>query len=394
MDAPGMNDADADQPDVNQHDADEHAIHRRKTASDRPGVAQPVPKRPVPVQPWNRIFVGMLVMFAVMLGAWEWYWRDFGVTPSIRNTDGLWAIQRRRIDNGEGDATVLFGASRVYFDMQLPVWERLAGKRPIQLAFEGTTPLVYLEDLAADPKFTGRALVGVAPDVFFTGFAYRGRAAKYTHKESPSERVGQWLSMRFVEPYFAFYDPDYALATVLRRQPWPDRPGKHASIDVRKLSQTDAGRNTHMWSKVENDPDYRALARSVWAQDFEPPYDPPPEKIKEMTKAEIERATKVVKTLRERGVPVLFVRMPSDGRYLEYENTLFPRAETWDALLAATGAPGIHFQDYPELNQDWNLPEWSHLSLADAERFTAALYGVITRDFWKSSGEADATAAH
>ena len=85
-------------------------------------------------------------------------------------------------------------------------------------------------------------------------------------------------------------------------------------------------------------------------------------------------------------------RMPSDGRYLEYENTLFPRAETWDALLAATGAPGIHFQDYPELNQDWNLPEWSHLSQADAERFTAALYGVITRDFWKTPS--DAAPAH
>jgi len=101
MDAPGMNDADAD-----QRDADEHAIHRRETASDRPGVAQPVPKRPVPVQPWNRIFVGMLVMFALLLGAWEWYWRDYGVTPSTRNTDGLWAIQRRRIDNGEGDGNI------------------------------------------------------------------------------------------------------------------------------------------------------------------------------------------------------------------------------------------------------------------------------------------------
>ena len=82
-------------------------------------------------------------------------------------------------------------------------------------------------------------------------------------------------------------------------------------------------------------------------------------------------------------MPVLFVRMPSNGKYLEFENKYLPRAETWDVLLAATGAPGIHFQDYPELNQDWNLPEWSHLSQADGERFTAALYGVIARDFWR-----------
>jgi hypothetical protein len=368
--------------------ADDEHVHQRETASDRPGVAQPVPKRPVPVQPWRGILLGALVMFSVLLGAWEWYWRDFGVTPGIRNTYGLWAIQRRRIDNGEGDATVLLGASRVYFDLQLPVWEKLAGKRPIQLAYEGTTPLGYLEDLAADQNFTGRALVGVAPDVFFSGYAYRGGADKYTRDESPSQRVGQWLSMNFVEPYLAFYDPDYALATVVERQPWPDRPGRHAFIDVRKLSVTDAGRNTHMWSKVVSDPDYRALARSVWAQDFEPSDESwPPEKIKAMTKEQIERAVKAVATLRARGVPVVFVRMPSNGRYLEYENKLWPRAETWDVLLAATGAPGIYFQDYPELNQDWELPEWSHLSPADAERFTAALYGVIARDFWKDEAK-------
>src|SRR5512146_710381 len=147
VDAP-MNDA-----------AEEHHIHRRKTASDRPGVAQPVPVRPVPVQPWNRIFIGMLVLFALLLGGWEWYWRDFGATPGIRNSDGLWAIQRRRIDNGEGDATVIVGASRIYFDLQLDVWETLEGRRPIQLAFEGTSPLRFMEDLAADAKFTGRLLV-------------------------------------------------------------------------------------------------------------------------------------------------------------------------------------------------------------------------------------------
>jgi hypothetical protein len=129
-----------------------HAIHHRQTASDRPGVAQPVPKRPVPDQPWGRIFAGMLLLLAGMLGAWEWHWRDFGVAPSIRNTDALWAIQRRRIDNGEGDATLIVASSRLFFDLQLDIWEKLDGKRPIQLAFEGTSPLPFLEDLAADPK--------------------------------------------------------------------------------------------------------------------------------------------------------------------------------------------------------------------------------------------------
>ena len=75
---------------------------------------------------------------------------------------------------------------------------------------------------------------------------------------------------------------------------------------------------------------------------------------------------------------VIFIRPPSEGRYLEYENRLFPRAETWDVLLAESGAPGIHFEDYPEL-QGYRLPEWSHMSADEAERFTAALQPIVER---------------
>src|SRR3569833_1773623 len=123
------------------HSSTSSSDPRRQTASDRPGVAQPVPLRPVPAQPWSRVVVIALVVFASLIGAWEWSWRAYGAQPSTRNTDALWAIQRRRIDNGEGDATVITGSSREYFGLRLDVWEKLEGKRPIQLAFEGTSPL-------------------------------------------------------------------------------------------------------------------------------------------------------------------------------------------------------------------------------------------------------------
>jgi hypothetical protein len=366
--------------------------YARQTASDRPGVAQPVPVRPVPEQPWGGILFGTVVLLALLLAGWEAYWRDFGVTPSIKNTFGLWAIQRRRIDAGEGDATVLLGASRVFFDLQLPVWERLGGKRPIQLSFEGTSPLPALEDLAADPHFTGRVLVGVAPDIFFSGYEYRGGAPTYARKESPSQRVGQWLSMHLVEPYLAFDDPDYALETVLARQPWPNRPGKHWFTEVRKLANSEADRNSHLWSKVASDRQYRQLARSIWREGFAPSEDPPADELKKTIGEQIARAARVVAKLRARGVRVLFVRMPSAGEYLAYENRLFPRAKTWDALLVATGAPGIHFEDYPQL-QGYYLPEWSHMTQSEGERFTAALYGVVERNFWGPKAAAAAAGA-
>ncbi|HEX6834828.1 MAG TPA: hypothetical protein VF132_14920, partial [Rudaea sp.] len=208
----------------------------RQTAADRPGVAQPVPERDIPARPWRAILIGAFALFLVLIGAWEATWRHFGARPGYYNSNAEWAQQRRRIDAGEGAKTVLIGSSRVLFDVQLPVWEKAAGERPIQLAIEGTSSLPVLEDLAADPNFTGRLLVGIASDLFFTGFAYRGDVVPYYHRESPSQRVGNWLSRGLVEPYFAFYSFDFALGAVLKRQDWPLRPGTIARNDVRKLA--------------------------------------------------------------------------------------------------------------------------------------------------------------
>jgi len=359
----------------------------RLTASDRPGVAQPVPVRDIPAQPWSKIFIGAVVLCALMVTGWEMYWRAYGVAPSYRNTDGEWLMQRRRLDAGEGGATVLIGASRILFDTQLPVWEKITGKRPIQLALEGTSPVPIMENLAADPNFTGRLLVDVAPDIIFTGFAYRATVLPYLRDQTPSQRIGDWLSMRFLEPVFAFYDPDYALSTVVRRQSWPERPGMHSRINVRRLAVHDEDRNTQLWDKVVTDPEYRALARSIWAQDFGDPAASVKAKAdpKEAQKAIDEAITKAaaaIATLRARGVRVLFLRPPSSGEYYAYEQRAFPRAKTWDPLLERTHTPGIHFEDYPEL-QDYDLPEWSHMSPSEADRFTAALVPIVEREFAK-----------
>jgi hypothetical protein len=139
------------------------------------------------------------------------------------------------------------------------------------------------------------------------------------------------------------------------------------------------------------------MARNIWREGFVPSDDDPtPEEAAKGEHEQIKRAAQAVARLRARGVNVLFVRMPSVGEYLAYENRMFPRARTWNALLAATGAPGIHFEDYPELRPDvqgYYLPEWSHMVRVDGERVTAALYGIIERDFWGPPAVTPAAAA-
>jgi len=81
---------------------------------------------------------------------------------------------------------------------------------------------------------------------------------------------------------------------------------------------------------------------------------------------------KAVEALRARGARVVFVRQPVIGPYRAFEDRAEPVATTWNVLLRRTGAPGISFADHPEL-QGFEPPEWSHLSHADAERYTALL---------------------
>ncbi len=366
----------------------------RLTAADRPGVAQPVPERDIPPQPWRRIVAVALAVFVLLLAAWELYWRDFGATPGYRNSDGAWAEQRRRINRGEGGGTVLIGSSRILFDVQLPDWQAHTGTRPIQLALEGTSPLPVLEDLAADPDFTGRLVIGVAPQLFFSGFAYRGDAIGYYHEQGPSQRSGHWLSKRLLEPRLAFYDPDFALPTVVMRQPWPLREGMRRDAPVRKLMEQEADRNTRIWRKVETDPAYRDLARGIWLEHLQGPPPPTmdtPAKLRALVAAQIGRAEKAVAALRARGVRMVFVRPPSNGAYYAFEQKVLPRAATWDVLLQRTGVPGIHFEDHPAM-QGLELPEWSHLTHADSKRYTAALAPLVEREFQRQERQSPAMA--
>lgn len=216
-------------------------------------------QRPIPTIKFAGV-TALIVLIALVI-TWEWYVREQGVTPSYRNSNGLWAEQRRKVNNGAGDGWVFTASSRVLFNMQLDVWEKLDNRRPLQLALEGTSPLSVLEGLAEDIDFTGSVLVGVAPGLFFSGYEYRKDALRQFKDETPTQWLGQRVSMWF-EPYFAFYTYDYALSTLLNRQPLPSREGVDNGLEVRKLANMERDRNNRMWDKVYLNEEYRGLVQS------------------------------------------------------------------------------------------------------------------------------------
>jgi hypothetical protein len=76
--------------------------------------------------------------------------------------------------------------------------------------------------------------------------------------------------------------------------------------------------------------------------------------------------------LRARGGKIVFVRLPVTGGLKVLEDRTTPRNQIWDRVMKDTAAPGIYFEDLPELSS-FNCPEWSHLSAGDSVEFSKRL---------------------
>ena len=93
------------------------------------------------------------ILCVIAVGAWELYIRSQGFTPTLDDNEALWAVQRAKLENASKNETVFLGSSRVLFDIQLDEWENVIGKRPIQLAVVGSSPLPIFSDIVNNTDF-------------------------------------------------------------------------------------------------------------------------------------------------------------------------------------------------------------------------------------------------
>lgn len=331
-------------------------------------------ERPTPARPWRALAVAAAFATALLTAGYEIYWRGKMLAPGdIENSAGLWAQERRK---ATGDATVLIGSSRTFFDIDLDVWKDATGVRPVQLALEGTSPRIFLKDLADDEDFHGLVIVGVTSMLFFTDEGgLRAEVLKYAREQSLSQRVDHWLSMQ-LERVFAFLSEQSRPKRQMQIAPLPLREGMPPLFSPRKLSVSTMDRNTEMWVRVVEDERYRKEATDQWALAFKlfspppgPNGEPPPPFPDEAINAVIASVKANVDKIRARGGDVAFMQLPYDGGFVPIEEMGFPRARFWDRLLAGTDSAGVTFLDYPEL-QGYFIPEWSHLEAREAERYT------------------------
>ncbi|MEQ8352908.1 MAG: hypothetical protein RH862_15580 [Leptospiraceae bacterium] len=338
----------------------------------------------------GRIALITLGLSLTILAGWEIFVRLQGYEASLQDGHDLWASVRSEVSKNP-ESTVLIGGSRMLFDFNLDAYEKLTGTRPIQLATVGTNATDYLEDLANEESWKGTVIIGITPSLWFAPpgsppVANARKSLDHYRSWAPSERIGHRLD-RLLQSFVAFLnEDDLTLKKMLERLPIENRQNAAIGPPLPPYMHTvDADRQGRLWPRVEEDETLRARISSGWMALFTPPPPPPgvtPDQARQQfikhVQAHVNRTAALVGKIQDRGGKVIFVRFPSTGPLRELESKFTPRPFFWDPMIQISGAPGIHFEDYAQL-QGFDCPEGSHLSAEGAREFTERLTPLLQK---------------
>jgi hypothetical protein len=184
-----------------------------------------------------------------------------------------------------------------------------------------------------------------------------------------------------LEEHIAFLkQDDLTLDALLSKVPLPERAGvRLPPLLPPYFATVDRDRRARMFTLCAQPGPLQDRVENGWIPLFTPP--PPPTYVpREAFMTGVNRAIQsrfsdaaaAVHRIQTRGGKVVFLRLPMSGPLKQLEDRATPRAGPWNQLLKLSAAPGIYFEDYPEL-ASFVCPEWSHLSEADSILFTHRL---------------------
>lgn len=351
--------------------------------------------RDIPDRPWPKLVaVALTIVFAAMVW-WEMLARSMQHIPGTYDlAEGhstMWAEERKKLDDPDhGFRVLLIGSSRMLYDSDLDILEASLGTRPLQLAIPGTSPALFVEDIVTNTDFDGLMLVGVAPFLFnrLDEGVYGGAAFEWQKGVGPSQYTG-WEIHKFLSEYVGFLDDGFALFALINRyETLPPREGaKLLKAEGWKLGNMYADRQTDLWPPIEvrGSFDHQQIL-NFWVEDGW--RDPePPERMAEMAAETIAFFAPLVEQLRARGGDMVFIRMPSDGRYLQHDLETNYRELTWDVMAEGFGALAINSMDYPQLSSELDIPEWSHLSRESQDLWSRDVVPILEERYMEFRGQ-------
>lgn len=318
---------------------------------------------------FNRMIILTIILFLLLFVLVELLWKVNGYAPNIEDDYDLWSLKRGAVyENNAGKNLVLVGASRIRANISEQV---LHASYPdwniVNLAIVGKHPLAVLENLANDELFIGDVFVSVWPRSFLPE-NYSDQKSYVDHYEKEwgiNKELNKLIALQF-QSHLSLLNTNTNIIAVIRYliQYGKLPPPYHVSIDKGRYQAIDFAminaklhrkyRESRVKSYYEKN---RIMSPDEWL-------------------LEAEKVLLLADKIRTRGGDVVFIRMPTTGETIKYDQLFYPKSEYWDRFTALYDRRSIHFMDYPTL-MAYDLPDTSHLDLRDRVGFTRDLINII-----------------
>ncbi len=309
----------------------------------------------------------------MLFGTWETLLRRAHYRPAITDSPALWSFERYR-GHLSGDHTIWFlGKSRIFNAIDPSVLRSSVPEYTgVQLAVPGTSAVATLLDMAQTPSERGVVVCSVTAHEL-SAFshddqaeyveAFRGKAHL---NDMLNAVIGAAAQDRIVTLAATSHLRTFA-SELLRYHRLPAQ--WHARQRFVRWRAADFFAPGVDLSAVRNR-SYRNWTARLQRQ-------PPPAPSSWL--AGLQPVLEAVRTLKRRGVRVVFIRMPTTGRWWAFDQRTYPRTRYWDRFAETVDAPTIHFQDEPLL-RTFRCPDDSHIDVHDRPRFTRALLAILRRN--------------
>jgi hypothetical protein len=336
-----------------------------------------------------------LVLLVIVGGLLETALDVRGFKPSVDDSPAAWGRERQRASEAGTHGLILVGASRSQLDIDLDALAQATGKRPIQLAIDGSSYLPVLADLAKDEHVKGVVIVefrGGVPEPDYQDAATRyvnawrhrqGLGAAYDFARMERALVDwrqgvlrsyadgaspfQALSRRVLPPEVT---PQYLVTRFSR-----SRDADYSKVDLPALYYKRVMRNAGI-ENLPDMPDYAAVDRYL------------AERIQALPQASVAHLLtntnllgQMVRRIEARGGRVIFVMYPESGLVRAADDVMYPRALFWDRVVPLVGGKGLYYADEQSL-REFACPDGSHLDVRDKRRFTQALVKALESRGW------------
>lgn len=315
---------------------------------------------------WRKSLLLTLAIIAAFLIAYESFWRARGFVPSVTDDQALWNLARSSVQGNDYNEIVLVGDSQMHEDINPAIFaESFNGRKPVQLALNGSGPLAVLRHLSDDDSFKGVVVCDLLSWLIFSETADTEQRAEDVvrayRRPNTLASIEQRLRL-LVKSHFVFSLPELSLnalyqSLMSRKLPEPnydiDLPDRTEYIDYTKIDAQKLA--NYMLDRVEE----KGAGIS-----------------RERLEEEINRIEGMVSKIQRRGGRVIFVVLPTSGEVHRIEEQKYPKERYWKLLAARSKAITIHYEDYPSLS-NFYCPDGMHLGYREAETFTRAFAQVV-----------------